>query len=136
MRISDWSSDVCSSDLIMLIKNGCQLVCEGANMPTTPAGIRIFQEAGILFGPGKAANAGGVATSTLEMMQNASRDSWTFEYTEEKLAQIMTSIQRLCYGKSEEFGEPGNYIKGDNTAAFIRVANALDRKSTRLNSSH
>ncbi|HEY9559367.1 MAG TPA: NADP-specific glutamate dehydrogenase [Anseongella sp.] len=118
-------NEISEESAIMLIKNGCQLVCEGANMPTTPAGIRIFQEAGILFGPGKAANAGGVATSTLEMMQNASRDSWTFEYTEEKLAQIMTSIHRLCYEKSEEFGEPGNYIKGANTAAFIRVANAI-----------
>src|SRR5690606_15041703 len=86
----------------MLVKNGCIAVCEGANMPTTPAGIRVFQEANILFGPGKAANAGGVATSTLEMMQNASRDSWTFEYTEDKLAAIMTGIHDRVYEKSEE----------------------------------
>lgn len=109
----------------MLVKNGCIAVCEGANMPTTPAGIRVFQEANILFGPGKAANAGGVATSTLEMMQNASRDSWTFEYTEDKLAAIMTGIHDRVYEKSEEFGSPGNYLKGANIAGFIRVANAM-----------
>ncbi|QEC53395.1 glutamate dehydrogenase (NADP) [Anseongella ginsenosidimutans] len=118
-------NEISGKSAALLVKNGCIAVCEGANMPTTPAGIRVFQEANILFAPGKAANAGGVATSTLEMMQNASRDSWTFEYTEDKLAKIMTGIHNLCYEKAEEFGSPGNYMKGANIAGFIRVANAM-----------
>jgi glutamate dehydrogenase (NADP+) len=75
------------------IKNGCIAVAEGANMPTTPEGIRVFLDAGIAFGPGKAANAGGVATSALEMQQNASRDSWSFEYTEQRLKEIPVSVK-------------------------------------------
>ncbi|GAA4444352.1 NADP-specific glutamate dehydrogenase [Pontibacter saemangeumensis] len=112
-------------DAALLVKNGCMAVGEGANMPTTPEGVKVFQEANILYAPGKAANAGGVATSTLEMMQNASRDSWTFAYTEDKLSTIMTNIHDLCYEKSEEFGAPGNYVLGANIAGFIRVANAM-----------
>ena len=94
-------------------------------MPTTPEGVRVFQAAGIAYGPGKAANAGGVATSALEMQQNASRDSWTFEYTENKLDAIMTRIHALTHETAEEFGAPGNYVIGANIASFISVAQAM-----------
>ena len=112
-------------DAAILVKNGCIAVGEGANMPTTPEGVRIFQEAKIAFAPGKAANAGGVATSALEMQQNASRDSWTFEYTEQKLDQIMTRIHAMTYHTAEEFGAPGNYVVGANIAGFMLVARAM-----------
>ena len=94
-------------------------------MPTTPEGIRVFLEAGIAYGPGKAANAGGVATSALEMQQNASRDSWSFEYTEGRLKEIMVNIHDLCYETAEEFGAPGNYVVGANIAGFLKVARAM-----------
>jgi glutamate dehydrogenase (NADP+) len=100
-------------------------VGEGANMPTTPEGVRVFQDARIAYGPGKAANAGGVATSALEMQQNASRDSWTFAYTEAKLDEIMTRIHAMTYETAEEFGEPENYVVGANIAGFIHVAKAM-----------
>ena len=112
-------------DATLLVKNGCTAVGEGANMPTTPEGIKVFQEAGIAFGPGKAANAGGVATSALEMQQNASRDAWTFEYTEERLADIMQHIHKVCYETAEEFGTPGNLVNGANIAGFLKVARAM-----------
>ncbi|WP_027389817.1 NADP-specific glutamate dehydrogenase [Chrysiogenes arsenatis] len=118
-------NEISGKDAATLVKNGCIAVGEGANMPTTPKGIKVFQDAKILYGPGKAANAGGVATSALEMQQNASRDSWTFEYTEERLRQIMINIHRDCYETAEEFGEPGNYVMGANVAGFKRVANAM-----------
>ncbi len=108
-----------------LVEQGCIAVGEGANMPTTPEGVRIFQDAGIAFGPGKAANAGGVATSALEMQQNASRDSWTFEHTEERLEEIMIDIHRRCFETADEFGSPGNYVVGANIAGFIRVGRAM-----------
>ena len=108
-----------------LLKGGCVIVAEGANMPTTPEGIAVFQEAGVLYAPGKAANAGGVATSALEMQQNASRDSWEFGETEEKLEEIMTHIHERCLGTAEEFGAPGDYVLGANIAGFIRVAEAM-----------
>ncbi len=108
-----------------LVANGCIAVGEGANMPSTPGAVRVFQEAGVAFGPGKAANAGGVATSALEMQQNASRDAWSFEYTERRLHEIMKEIHRSCYETSEEFGDPGNYILGANVVGFIRVAEAM-----------
>ncbi len=112
-------------DAVALVKNGCIAVGEGANMPTTPEGVRVFLEAKIAFGPGKAANAGGVATSALEMQQNASRDSWTFAYTEKKLDEIMTRIHADTYATAEEFGASGNYVAGANIAGFINVANAM-----------
>jgi glutamate dehydrogenase (NADP+) len=112
-------------DATKLVRNGCIAVGEGANMPTTPEGVRVFLEAGIAYGPGKAANAGGVATSALEMQQNASRDAWTFEHTEARLQAIMVRIHQLCFETAEEFGTPGNYVNGANIAAFIRVANAM-----------
>ncbi len=118
-------NELTGRDAATLVRNGCTVVAEGANMPTTPEGVRTFQEAGVAFGPGKAANAGGVATSALEMQQNASRDRWTFEYTENRLAAIMSGIHDLCYTTAEEFGQPGNYVVGANIAGFQRVANAM-----------
>jgi len=112
-------------DATSLVKNGCKFVAEGANMPTTPEGTKIFHDAGVAFGPGKAANAGGVATSALEMQQNASRDAWTFEYTEQRLADIMIGIHQRCYETAEEFGTPGNYVNGANISGFIKVARAM-----------
>nr|PZN67187.1 MAG: NADP-specific glutamate dehydrogenase [Pseudomonadota bacterium] len=112
-------------DARQLLQNGCIAVGEGANMPTTPGGVRLFQAAGIAYGPGKAANAGGVATSALEMQQNASRDAWTFEYTERRLREIMRNIHRDCYETAEEFGSPGNYVLGANIVGFRRVADAM-----------
>jgi glutamate dehydrogenase (NADP+) len=118
-------NEINGKDAALLVKNGCIAIGEGANMPTTPEGVQIFLDSKILYGPAKAANAGGVATSTLEMMQNAMRDSWTFDYTQDKLSKIMKDIHDLCYEKSEEFGSPGNYLKGANIAGFIRVSNAM-----------
>ncbi|PWB46832.1 MAG: NADP-specific glutamate dehydrogenase [Dehalococcoidia bacterium] len=112
-------------DAAALVKNGCIAVAEGANMPTTPDGIRAFLEARVAFGVGKAANAGGVATSGLEMQQNASRDYWTFEHTEARLQQIMRDIHRTVYETAEEYGAPGNYVLGANIAGFLRVADAM-----------
>ena len=112
-------------DARTLVGNGCIAVAEGANMPTTPEGVKVFLDAKIAYGPGKAANAGGVATSALEMQQNASRDSWGFEHTEQKLDDIMTGIHRTTYETAEEFGCRGNYVVGANIAGFIRVAKAM-----------
>lgn len=112
-------------DARILAKNGCIAVAEGANMPTTPEGIRVFHESDVAFGAGKAANAGGVATSALEMQQNASRDKWTFEYTEGRLAEIMRNIHKTCYETAEEFGSPGNYVNGANIAGFLKVARPM-----------
>jgi glutamate dehydrogenase (NADP+) len=112
-------------DAAMLVRNGCLVVAEGANMPTTPEGVKVFREGGVLFGPGKAANAGGVATSALEMQQNASRDAWTFEHTEQRLAEIMANIHHTCYETAAEFGTPANYVHGANIAGFIRVGRAM-----------
>ena len=113
-------------DAETLLKNGCIAVSEGANMPTTPEGARLFREAGIAHGVGKAANAGGVATSALEMQQNASRDSWTFEHTEKRLAEIMQDIHQTCWETAAEYGFPGDYTIGANIAGFTRVAAAME----------
>ena len=112
-------------DAKALVGNGCVAVAEGANMPSTPEAVRIFLEAGVAFGPGKAANAGGVATSALEMQQNASRDSWSFEHTEQRLHQIMVGIHQTCHDTAEEFGCPGNYVTGANIAGFLKVSRAM-----------
>ena len=112
-------------DARTLVGNGCIAVAEGANMPTTPEGVKVFLDAKIAYGPGKAANAGGVATSALEMQQNASRASGGFEHTEQKLDDIMTGIHRTTYETAEEFGCRGNYVVGANIAGFIRVAKAM-----------
>src|SRR5512134_2797242 len=118
-------NEINGKDAALLVKNGCIAVGEGANMPTTPEGIKVFLDAKIAYGPGKAANAGGVATSALEMQQNASRDSWTFEYTEKRLANIMKNIHQTCWDTAEEFGAKGNYVVGANVAGFIKVAKAM-----------
>ncbi|MCA1189452.1 MULTISPECIES: NADP-specific glutamate dehydrogenase [unclassified Saccharopolyspora] len=108
-----------------LVRNGCKIVAEGANMPTTPEAIKFLNDAGVKFAPGKAANAGGVATSALEMQQNASRDSWTFEHTEQRLAEIMRGIHDRCLQTADEYDAPGNYIVGANIAGFTQVADAM-----------
>ncbi|WP_273653587.1 NADP-specific glutamate dehydrogenase [Cellulomonas fimi] len=112
-------------DAAALVRSGVLAVSEGANMPTTPAAVALLTEAGVLFAPGKAANAGGVATSALEMQQNASRDAWTFEYTEQRLAGIMHGIHDRCLATADEYGAPGNYVLGANIAGFTKVADAM-----------
>ena len=119
-------NELTGKDAKALVENGCIAVAEGANMPVTPEGIQTFREAGIAFGPGKAANAGGVATSALEMQQNASRDSWTFEHTEARLQEIMANIHQTCFETAEEYGSPGNYSVGANIAGFVKVARAME----------
>ncbi|MFP3901293.1 MAG: NADP-specific glutamate dehydrogenase, partial [Acidimicrobiia bacterium] len=113
-------NELTGRDAATLVRNGCIAVAEGANMPTAPDGVRVFRDAGVAFGPGKAANAGGVATSALEMQQNASRDSWTFGYTQRRLDEIMTGIHDLCFATADEFGSPGDYVTGANIAGFRR----------------
>ena len=115
---SPWLLIVCGTPLNMA-------VVEGANMPSTADAVDAFQAAGVAFGPAKAANAGGVATSALEMQQNASRDAWTFEYAERRLAEIMTTIHDTCLEVAEEYASPGNYVVGANIAGFERVARAM-----------
>ena len=119
-------NELSGNDARTLVRNGVVAVGEGANMPSTPEAVRIFQEAGVLFGPGKAANAGGVATSALEMQQNASRDSWTFEQTETRLANIMRDIHDRCAETASDYGAPGDYVLGANIASFVRVAEAME----------
>ncbi|WP_222195070.1 NADP-specific glutamate dehydrogenase [Modestobacter italicus] len=108
-----------------LIGNGCRYVVEGANMPTTPDAVRVLREAGVAFAPGKAANAGGVATSALEMQQNASRDRWTFQHSEQRLEEIMRGIHARCHETAEEYGAPGDLVLGANVAGFLQVAEAV-----------
>ncbi|MFC1699226.1 NADP-specific glutamate dehydrogenase [Candidatus Omnitrophota bacterium] len=117
-------NEVSESDAKKLVKNGCLCVAEGANMPTRPEAVKVFQEAKILFGPGKAANAGGVATSGLEMSQNSQRLSWTREEVDQKLHQIMIAIHEQCakYGKE---GKYIDYVKGANIGGFVKVADAM-----------
>ena len=109
----------------ILLKNGVQVVAEGANMPSTPEAIDKFLAAGILFGPAKAANAGGVATSGLEMSQNSERLSWTFEEVDAKLKQIMINIFHNAYDRSKEYDVEGNLVVGANIAGFLKVADAM-----------
>ena len=113
------------ADARLLVESGCTAVVEGANMPVTPDGVAVFRKAGVLFAPGKAANAGGVATSALEMQQNAGRDAWTFSHTDARLKAIMTDIHDRCYRTAEEFGAPGNYVLGANIAGFRTVAEGV-----------
>ena len=109
----------------ILVKNGVKAVAEGANMPSTPGAIHAFQSAGVLFGPAKAANAGGVATSALEMSQNSMRLSWTFEEVDEKLHGIMRNIYRSASGAAAEYGMKGNLVAGANIAGFLKVADSM-----------
>ncbi|GAA0341820.1 glutamate dehydrogenase, NADP-specific [Micropruina glycogenica] len=108
-----------------LVGNGVRLVAEGANMPCTPGAVSVLRDAGVLFAPGKASNAGGVATSALEMQQNASRDAWDFETTAGRLQEIMYDIHDTCLATAEEFGSPGDYVVGANLAGYIKVADAM-----------
>ncbi|WEV77551.1 NADP-specific glutamate dehydrogenase [Janibacter cremeus] len=109
----------------VLVENGLQLVAEGANMPCVPGAVEVFRDAKVLYAPGKASNAGGVATSALEMQQNASRDSWGFEETEARLEDIMRDIHRNCVETAAEFDQPGDYVMGANLAGYIKVADAM-----------
>ncbi|MGS1092265.1 NADP-specific glutamate dehydrogenase [Corynebacterium sanguinis] len=108
-----------------LVANGVRYVAEGANMPSTPEAVEVFRENRVSFGPGKAANAGGVATSALEMQQNASRDSWTFDYTDDRLHKIMSNIFKVADETSKEYGREGDYIVGSNISGFKKVADAM-----------
>ncbi|MCT2591632.1 NADP-specific glutamate dehydrogenase [Streptomyces sp. N2-109] len=118
-------NELTAEDAATLVRGGVKAVAEGANMPTTPEAVRVLQEAGVAFAPGKAANAGGVATSALEMQQNASRDSWSFAHTEDRLAEIMRHIHASCHDTAERYGAPGNYVVGANIAGFELVAEAM-----------
>ena len=109
----------------VLIKNGCYLVCEGANMPSTTDAVEVYRENKVLFAPAKAANAGGVATSGLEMSQNSMRLSWPRQEVEERLRYIMRDIHRNCLEAAEAYGMPGDYVSGANIAGFLKVANAM-----------
>ncbi len=109
----------------ILADNGCWCVSEGANMPSTPEAINTYLERGLLYGPAKAANAGGVATSGLEMSQNSERLSWTFEEVDAKLHNIMVSIFKACESAAKEYGMEGNYMAGANIAGFLKVAEAM-----------
>ncbi|MBK7256338.1 MAG: NADP-specific glutamate dehydrogenase [Ignavibacteriae bacterium] len=108
-----------------LLKNGCMCVCEGANMPTTLDGVKVFLDAKVLYSPGKASNAGGVATSGLEMSQNSMRLPWPKEEVDHRLHQIMKSIHKTCLETAEKYGTPGNYVNGANIAGFLKVADAM-----------
>lgn len=118
-------NEINTQDASNLLKNGVYVVAEGSNMPTVPDGVKAFLDAGILYGPGKAANAGGVATSGLEMSQNSMRLSWTREEVDARLHQIMKSIHSACVDAATEYGTPGNYVNGANIAGFLKVANAM-----------
>ncbi|TWU10767.1 NADP-specific glutamate dehydrogenase [Allorhodopirellula heiligendammensis] len=118
-------NELTGRDADALIRNQCKVVAEGANMPTTPEGIAKLVAAGVAYAPGKAANAGGVATSALEMQQNASRDAWSFEFTDRRLATIMKDIHGRCLATADEFGVPGNYALGANIEGFMNVADAM-----------
>ncbi|MBU1983905.1 NADP-specific glutamate dehydrogenase [bacterium] len=118
-------NEINAKDAANLVKNGVYVVSEGANMPTTPDGVEVFLKHKILYGPGKAANAGGVATSGLEMSQNSMRLNWPREEVDQRLHQIMKSIHKSCVEASEKFGTPGNYVNGANIAGFIKVADAM-----------
>ncbi len=118
-------NEIDAADAELMVKNGCILISEGANMPTVPQGVEIFQKAGILYGPGKAANAGGVATSGLEMAQNSIRMSWTLEEVDTRLKAIMREIHRNCAETAARYGQKGNYVIGANIAGFVKVADAM-----------
>ncbi len=118
-------NEISGADAETLLKNGCFLVAEGANMPSTPEAVELFVGRKILYGPGKAANAGGVATSGLEMSQNSMRLGWSREEVDERLHQIMVSIHKQCHDTAAEYGEPGNYVMGANIAGFVKVADAM-----------
>ncbi|MBO4618726.1 MAG: NADP-specific glutamate dehydrogenase [Victivallales bacterium] len=118
-------NEISEEEAKTLVANGCKLVCEGANMPSTPGAIQVFQGNGLLYSPGKASNAGGVATSGLEMSQNSERLAWTAAEVDEKLHGIMVTIHKNCYETAKEYGLAGNYVAGANIASFLKVANSM-----------
>ena len=118
-------NEINAKDAANMMKNGVSLVAEGANMPSTLDAIKIYLDAGILYGPAKAANAGGVATSGLEMSQNSMRLSWTREEVDQRLHNIMIAIHSNCFQTAEKYGTPGNYLNGANIGGFLKVANAM-----------
>jgi glutamate dehydrogenase (NADP+) len=118
-------NEINGNDAVNMLRNGVYVVSEGANMPVTMEGVNQFLDAGILYGPGKAANAGGVAISGLEMAQNSMRISWTRDELDSRLQTIMKAIHRACYQTAENYGTPGNYVNGANIAGFLKVANAM-----------
>jgi glutamate dehydrogenase (NADP+) len=118
-------NEIGEQDARHLVANGCRCVSEGANMPSTPEAIEVFQDAGVLYGPAKAANAGGVATSALEMSQNRMMLRWTRDEVDERLRRIMKSIHRTCFETAERYGMPGDLAAGANIAGFVKVAEAM-----------
>jgi glutamate dehydrogenase (NADP+) len=118
-------NEINETDAKNLVKNGVYVISEGANMPTTPDGVEIFLDSDVLYGPGKAANAGGVAVSGLEMSQNSLRFGWTREEVDAKLQRIMKDIHATSLAAAERFGTPGNYVNGANIAGFLKVADAM-----------
>lgn len=118
-------NEIGAKDAANLLNGGVYVVTEGANMPTVPKGIEQFLRAGILFGPGKAANAGGVAVSGLEMSQDALRITWAREEVDARLKDIMKAIHKQCWETAAEYGSPGNYVNGANIAGFLKVAHAM-----------
>lgn len=118
-------NEITLEDAKALVANGCKVVAEGANMPSTAEAVHHFQQSGVMFGPGKAANAGGVATSGLEMSQNSMRIAWSREEVDGKLKEIMKRIHRVCLDTAESLGDPGNYVRGANVAGFVKVADSM-----------
>jgi len=118
-------NEINAKDAANLVANGVYVVSEGANMPTVPDGVKVFLDKKILYGPGKAANAGGVSTSGLEMSQNSLRLSWSREEVDQRLHGIMKAIHKACYETSKEFGTPGNYVNGANIAGFLKVSDSM-----------
>jgi glutamate dehydrogenase (NADP+) len=118
-------NEIYADDAKELLKNGCICICEGANMPTTIEAYNIFKDAKVLYAPGKASNAGGVATSGLEMSQNSMRLPWSKEEVDKRLHEIMVRIHDTCVTTAERFGTPGNYVNGANIAGFLKVADAM-----------
>jgi glutamate dehydrogenase (NADP+) len=118
-------NEINAKDAANLLNNGVYVISEGANMPTVPEGVEQFLNAGILYGPGKAANAGGVAVSGLEMSQDSLRAMWPREEVDLRLKEIMKAIHKQCRETAEEYGAPGNYVVGANIAGFVKVADAM-----------
>jgi len=118
-------NEINEKDAQHLVDNGISVVSEGANMPTTPDGVNIFLDRGILYGPGKAANAGGVSVSGLEMSQNSMRLNWPREEVDKRLKGIMKNIHRMCMETAEYYGAPGNYVVGANIAGFVKVVDSM-----------
>lgn len=118
-------NEISGANAKTLVANGVRAVTEGANMPATPEAVELFQDAGVLFAPGKAANAGGVATSALEMSQNAARSRWDRDKSETRLHGIMRDVHEATYSASDRYGRPGDYVLGANSAAFVTIAQAM-----------